>query len=90
MQCKFRDIKLIYDWCEKYGKDYSEDMYNLKGKSIDNITQIAYYTPSQANWSYIVGILMIDGCIYKVVTVFGQIKAIMPLQVYNYEYEEIK
>lgn len=84
-----QDINIIYNWCERFGKDYSGDMMALIGTS-PSITEIAYYTPSQANWSYIIGLLMVDGLVYKVVTLFGQIKAIMPIQLYNYEYSEIR
>ena len=34
---------------------------------------LGYFTPSQANWSYQVGLTRINGNLYKVVTQFGQI-----------------
>lgn len=88
MKCKYLDIKDIMDWCEKYGKQYDEKMYSLIGTQ-PSCYEIAYYTPSQANWSYRIELLMVDNILYKVVTVFGEIRAIMPVQLHNNNYDEM-
>lgn len=74
IKCKYSDIKELYDWTEKYA-DETEKAYLGKQYSIK---AYAYYTPSQANWSYLLGIVELDGILYDVVTVFGAIKAIKP------------
>ena len=38
-----------------------------------SLQTIGYFSPSGANWSYIVGYTRINGDVYQVVTQFGQI-----------------
>lgn len=77
MKCKYSDIKSIYDWCEKYAT--TEDK-QLLGKQASSDC-IAYYTPSNANWCYMIEIVKYNGNLYKAITVFGEIKAVQPLNV---------
>lgn len=75
INCKYKDIKEVYDWFDNFA-DYKE--LALKGKQI-SIMDYAYYTPSSANWSYKLGIVKVGHSYYKVVTVFGEIKAVAPV-----------
>lgn len=85
-KCKYADIKAIYDWYNRYADEKMAKMYNTQPST----HIIAYYTPSQANWSYQVGLVMVDGVPYTVVTVFGQVKAVMPANIPEYTMEELK
>ena len=86
IKCKYADIKQIYDWYNRFADDKMAQMYN----SQPSVYELAYYTPSQANWSYIIGLVTIDNVPYKVVTVFGQVKAVMPANIPAYTMDEIK
>ena len=85
IKCKYSDIKAIYEWYKRYADDKMAQLYNTQPSTYT----IAYYTPSQANWSYEIGLVCIDGETYKVVTVFGQVKAVMPTNMPNYTLEEL-
>lgn len=71
IECKFRDVKAIYEQYEKYS---NEDCKALIGTQ-PSILQYGYYVPSQANWSYKLGYVKVGNTVYNVVTVFGQVKA---------------
>lgn len=86
IKCKYADIKEIYDWYEKYADEKLKSMYNAQPSTYD----IAYFVPSGANWAYKIGLVNVDGQIYKVVTVFGQIKAVMPTNTPEYTIEQLK
>lgn len=73
VRAKYADVRAIYNWYEEYGQNQAE-CKELIG-SQPNIQQYGYYTPSQANWSYILGYLKYNNSIYKVVTVFGEVRA---------------
>ena len=67
MKMKIRDIKEIIKATPK----------ELKGVQISTIKereQIGYAMRSCANWAYQVWAVLHDGRIYKVVSVFGEIK----------------
>lgn len=85
-QCKKRDIDEIYNWCEKYA---DEDAKKLIGTQ-PSTHIIAYYTPSQANWSYQIGIVQYEGNIYEVVLVFGVVKAVRIANIPRYTSEELE
>lgn len=86
IKCKYSDIKEIYDWYKRFADEKLASYYDLQ----PNIHQTAYYTPSQANWSYCLGVVMLDGQVYDVVTVFGSIKALRPANLFNYNSKELK
>ena len=85
MKCKYADIKAIYDWYNKYADEKMAKMYNTQPSTYG----VAYFVPSQANWAYKVGLVSVDGQVYKVVTVFGQVKAVMPANVPEYTADEL-
>lgn len=86
MKCKYKDIKAIYDWYNSYADEKMAKLYNTQ----PSIHTIAYYIPSRANWNYQVGLVMVDGVPYTVVTVFGHVKAVMPANIPSYTMEELK
>ena len=73
VRAKYADVQAIYNWYEEYGQDHKE-CKDLIGTQ-PSIMQYGYYTPSQANWSYILGYVKYNNNIYKVVTVFGEVRA---------------
>ncbi len=86
IKCKYADIKAIYDWYHKYADEKMAKLYDKQLSTHD----VAYYVPSGANWAYRVGLVMVDGVPYTVVTVFGAIKAVMPANIPSYSMEELK
>lgn len=86
VKCKYKDIKDIYEWCEKYADDMAKE---LLGKQL-SIHEVAYYTPSQANWSYRLGVVKVDSRVYEVVEVFGAIKAVKLANLPEYSMGEIR
>lgn len=86
IKCKYADIKAIYDWCDKYADEEAKKLLN---KQL-SIRETAYYTPSQANWSYIMGLVKVGDNVYEVVEVFGAIKAVRLASLPTYTEEEVK
>lgn len=89
IQCKFSDIKEVLSWYARFKDDLNDNGKNLIG-SQPSVYEYAYYTPSQANWSYRLGIVTINGEAFKVVIRFGEIIACMYANIYNYTTDEIK
>lgn len=85
-KCKMRDINAIYEWCEKYA---DEDAKRLIGTQ-PSCHIVAYYTPSQANWSYQIGLVQVDNLCYEVVLVFGEVKAVKLANIPRYTIEELE
>lgn len=81
VECKYRDIKAIYNWCEKYADDEARELIG-KQPSVHNI---AYFTPSNANWAYQVGLVKYKNNFYEVVLVFGEVRAVRLCQVPSYD-----
>lgn len=73
VRAKYADVQAIFNWYEEYGQKQAE-CKELIG-SQPSIQQYGYYTPSQANWSYILGYVKYNNNVYKVVTVFGEVRA---------------
>ena len=86
LKCKYSDIKAIYDCCEKYADPMAKE---LLGKQLST-HEVAYYTPSQANWSYHLGLVKVNSRVYEVVEVFGAIKAVRLANLPEYSMEEIR
>ncbi|MBO7731328.1 MAG: hypothetical protein J6S67_02195 [Methanobrevibacter sp.] len=80
IKCKMRDINEIIDWYNNYADEDEAKLYNTQ----PIISEIAYYTPSQANWSYRIGIFKLKDTYYQAVTVFGQVKAVRPMCMAEY------
>lgn len=74
VKCKYSDIKDIFEWCEKYADDEARELIGTQPST----HIIAYYTPSQANWSYQVGV------------VFGEVKAVKLANIPEYTTETLK
>lgn len=85
-QCKYRDIKDIYEWSEKYADDHAKKLIGTQPST----HIVAYYTPSQANWSYQIGLVMLEQVAYEVVLVFGEVKAVRLANIPNYSMEELE
>lgn len=86
VKCKYADIKEIYDWYNRYADEKMAKLYDTQPSTYD----IAYYIPSGANWAYKIGLVNVDGQVYKVVTVFGAVKAVMPTNTPEYTLDELK
>lgn len=86
MKCKYQDIKDIYNWCDEYADDHAKALIGTQ----PSCHIIAYFTPSQANWSYQVGVVMVDGVAYEVVLVFGEVKAVRLANIPSYTMDELK
>lgn len=54
--------------------EWSEDVRKAFGDVQPHGAEVGWYSPSQANWSYIVMITAISGKYYEVVTRFGSIE----------------
>lgn len=78
MKATYREVKDLIKW----GKENP----TILGKQ-PRIFQTGYFTPSSANWSYIIGLTNINGQDYEVVTQFGAIVgsrlAYMPKETHN-------
>lgn len=86
MRCRYSDIKEIYDWSERFA---DEKVKRIIGKQL-TIWETAYFTPSQANWSYRVGLVKVGRDTYEVVEVFGEIRAARLVQLPHYDTKELK
>lgn len=54
--------------------EWSQEVKDLFGELQPTMIEMAYYTPSYANWSYTVGITWLNGKCYEVVTRFGEVR----------------
>ena len=86
VRAKYADVQAIYNWFEEYGQKECEDLIGTQ----PSIMQYGYYTPSQANWSYILGYVKYNNNIYKVVTVFGEVRAAQLVQLPEYTTAELE
>lgn len=85
MKCKYSDIKAVYDWCDKFADNEARELIGTQPSA----HIIAYYTPSQANWSYQLGIVKYNASYYEVVLVFGEVKAVRLCQIPSYDTETL-
>lgn len=86
IKCKYSDIKAIYEWYGKYADEHAKSLIGTQ----PSCHIMAYYTPSQANWCYQVGLVNVDGVAYEVVLVFGEVKAVRLANIPSYTLEELK
>lgn len=77
IKCKKQDINNIYNWYNRFGES-DEDIKQIVGTQ-PRCYEIAYFTPYQANWSYRIELLQHNNRVFMVVTVFGEIRAAMPV-----------
>lgn len=80
VKCKYSDIKDIFEWCEKYADEEAKELIGTQPST----HIIAYYTPSNANWSYQVGVVWYKNSFYEVVLVFGEVRAVRLCQISHY------
>lgn len=80
IKCKYSDIKAIFDWCGKYAGDEARELIGTQPST----HTIAYFTPSNANWSYQVGIVNYKGNAYECVLVFGEVRAVRLCNIPSY------
>lgn len=78
MKALYREVKELIKW----GAENQE----ILGKQ-PHIYQTGYFTPSNANWSYVIGFTNYNGQDYEVVTQFGEVigasKAYLPKEANN-------
>lgn len=80
-QCKYKDIKAIYEWYDKYADNEARELIGTQPTT----HIIAYFAPSNANWCYQVGIVKFNNSYYEVVLVFGEVRAVRLCQVPSYD-----
>ena len=85
IKCKYSDIRDIFAWCEKYADEEARQLIGTQ----PSVHIIAYYTPSNANWAYQVGIVKYNASYYEVVLVFGEVRAVRLCQVPSYNTETL-
>lgn len=64
--------------------EWSQDVRDVFGDLQPNMIEQSYYTPSDANWSYVVGITWLNGKCYELVTQFGVVVGGRELQMDHY------
>lgn len=68
MKATYREIKDLID-----NTDWTDGAFGEKDQP--RIHQTGYFSPRNANWAYQVGVARgLDGNVYEVVTVFGEVK----------------
>lgn len=66
----YKDVKSLVEW----GRDNAEISEMVK-KDYQPVGHVhAYFTPSQANWSWQIGIYTVDGTTYELLTRFGSVE----------------
>lgn len=80
IKCKYKDIRDIFTWCEKYADDEAKELIGTQPST----HIIAYFTPSGANWCYQVGVVNYKGNAYEVVQVFGEVRAVRLCNIPSY------
>lgn len=80
IKCKYSDIRDIFNWCENYADEEAKELIGTQPST----HIIGYFTPSNANWCYHVGIVHYKKSFYEVVLVFGEVRAVRLCQVPHY------
>lgn len=81
IKCKYSDIKAICDWYDRYADEEAKELIGTQPSS----HVIAYFTPSQANWAYQVGLVNYKGNTYECVLVFGEVRAVRLCNIPSYD-----
>jgi len=69
-KAKSSNIKQLIKW----GKEDKVVKHLIDSGAQPSLFYIAFYSPSQANWSYQIGIANVDGRLYELVTRFGSVE----------------
>ena len=86
VQAKYRDVRAIFNWYEEYADEECKELIGTQ----PSIQQYGYFTPASANWSYILGYVKYNNRVYKVVTVFGEVRAAQLANIPEYTTESLK
>lgn len=81
-KAKASDVKALINW----GKEHPVISHMIRAGLQPSGHVLAYYAPSQANWSYQIGIYTVNGKLYELVTRFGSVEGGRALYTYNNEY----
>lgn len=65
-----KQVKLL----EKWGQEDPKIKVMISNGFQPQGHTLAYYTPSNANWSYQIGIYMVDGVVFELLTRFGSVE----------------
>lgn len=66
----YKDVKDLIS----YGREHAE-IKEMIAKGFQPVGHVyAYYSPSQANWSWQIGLYNIDGTTYELLTRFGRVE----------------
>ena len=75
IKCNYSEIEQIYNWYYDYADDKMQQLYNTQPTVYD----LAYCENTH------IGLVIVDSVPYKVVTVYGQVKAVMPANIPKYK-----
>lgn len=65
-----KDVKMLQKW----GEEHSE-IREMIAKGYQPVGHVhAYFMPSQANWSWQIGLYNVDGTTYELLTRFGSVE----------------
>ena len=83
---KAKDVKQLQKW----GKD-NEVVARLMSNGMiqPSIFATDYFHPSQANWSWQIGLVKIDGITYQLLTRFGQVEGGREVYMPEYTLEQL-
>ncbi len=79
-----KEIKRLQKWGEDDEVISKLMKQNMKQPSILGTD---YFHPSNANWSWEIGLVRIDGIVYEVLTQFGVVKGGRPIYMPEYDKE---
>lgn len=80
----YKEVKQLQEW----GKD-DEVISKLMSQDMKqpSIFGTGYFHPSNANWSWEIGLVKIDGTVYEVLTQFGTVRGGRPVYMPEYDKE---
>lgn len=65
-----KDVKMLQKWGEN-----DEEIKQMIAKGFQPVGHVsAYWMPSQANWSWQIGVYTVDGVLYELLTRFGSVE----------------
>ena len=69
-KASYKDVKDLIHW----GKDDTEIIHMIRSGLQPSGHVTACFAPSQANWSWIIGIYTVNGVQYELLTRFGSVE----------------
>jgi len=82
----YKEVKQLREW----GKDDEVVSRLMANEMIQpSIFATDYFHPSNANWSWQIGLTEIDGVVYELLTQFGTIKGGRPVYIPKYSLKEL-